>query len=79
MLHATSHSGAGAAARSGGVPPFAAAAPGSAAIPSRWRKLHRGLVAAAMFAVCAFVAVQSWQIVVLFAGAGQVSIAAGVP
>jgi TRAP-type C4-dicarboxylate transport system permease small subunit len=36
----------------------------SAAIPSRWRKLHRGLVAAAMFAVCAFVAVQSWQIVV---------------
>ena len=51
----------------------------SAAIPSRWRKLHRGLVAAAMFAVCAFVAVQSWQIVVLFAGAGQVSIAAGVP
>jgi len=51
----------------------------SAAIPSRWRRLHRGLVAALMFAVCAFVAVQSWKTVVLFAQTGQVSIAAGVP
>jgi len=51
----------------------------SAAIPSRWRKLHRGLVAAVMFAVCVFVAVQSWKTVMLFAQAGQVSIAAGVP
>ena len=51
----------------------------SAAIPSRWRKVHRGLVAALMLAVCVFVAVQSWQAVALFARAGQVSIAAGVP
>ena len=51
----------------------------SAAIPDRWRRLHRGLVAAAMLAVCIFVAAQSWQIVALFASAGQVSIAAGVP
>jgi TRAP-type C4-dicarboxylate transport system permease small subunit len=51
----------------------------SAAIPARWRPLHRAAVAAAMLAVCVFVAVQSWQIVTLFAQAGQVTIAAGIP
>ena len=51
----------------------------SAAIPSRWRALHRGLVAAVMLAVCLFVAAQSWQTVTLFTQAGQVSLAAGVP
>jgi len=51
----------------------------SAAIPSRWRPLHRGIVAAVVVAVCVFVAAQSWQIVALFAQAGQVSLAAGVP
>lgn len=51
----------------------------SAAIPSRWRPLYRGIAAVVMVAVSVFVAVQSWQIVALFAGAGQVSLAAGVP
>jgi TRAP-type C4-dicarboxylate transport system permease small subunit len=51
----------------------------SSAIPSRWRPIHRAAVAAAMLAVCVFVALQSWQTVRLFAEAGQVSIAAGIP
>jgi TRAP-type C4-dicarboxylate transport system permease small subunit len=51
----------------------------SSAIPSRWRPVHRAAVAAAMLAVCVFVAAQSWQIVVLFTQGGQVSLAAGVP
>ena len=42
--------------------------------------LLNGLVATAMLlATCVFVVVQSWQIVVLMAQSGQVSLAAGVP
>jgi C4-dicarboxylate transporter DctQ subunit len=37
------------------------------------------LVAATLVACCAFAVTQSWQVVSLFAAAGQVSVAAGIP
>lgn len=51
----------------------------SAAVPQRWRRVLNGAVAATLLVVSCFVVVQSWKTVTLFAQAGQVSIAAGVP
>jgi TRAP-type C4-dicarboxylate transport system permease small subunit len=51
----------------------------SAAIRGRWRIALNAAVVAALIACCVFVAVQSFQVVTLFASAGQVSVAAGIP
>lgn len=51
----------------------------SAAIGGRWRVALNACVVAALLACCAFVAVQSFQVIALFARAGQVSVAAGIP
>lgn len=51
----------------------------SAAIRGRWRIALNAAVAVALLACCLFVAVQSFQVVALFARAGQVSVAAGIP
>jgi TRAP-type C4-dicarboxylate transport system permease small subunit len=51
----------------------------SAAIRGRWRIALNAAVVAALLACCVFVAVQSFQVVTLFASAGQVSVAAGIP
>ena len=51
----------------------------SARIASPWKEVVNGLAALA-FVVCGgFVVVQSFEVVTLFHGAGQVSVAAGVP
>jgi TRAP-type C4-dicarboxylate transport system permease small subunit len=51
----------------------------SQAISARWRTAINAAVVAALLACCAFVALQSFQVVALFARAGQVSVAAGIP
>jgi TRAP-type C4-dicarboxylate transport system permease small subunit len=51
----------------------------SAAIRGPWRIVVNGFVAAAMIACCVFVALQSYQVVALFAQTNQVSVAADVP
>jgi TRAP-type C4-dicarboxylate transport system permease small subunit len=51
----------------------------SRAIRGRWRTALNAAIVATMLACCVFVAVQSFQVVRLFAGAGQVSVAAGIP
>jgi len=51
----------------------------SQSIRGRWRAALNAAVAVALLACCAFVAAQSFQVVWLFAGAGQVSVAAGIP
>lgn len=51
----------------------------SARIGGRWKLALNALVAAALVACSVFVIVQSYQVVSLFAQAGQVSLAAGVP
>ena len=51
----------------------------SSRFTGRARTAVNGLAALAMVLCCAFVVVQSIQIVFLFAQAGQVSVAAGVP
>ena len=51
----------------------------SAQIRGRWRTALNGVTVALMLAVCAFVAMQSWTTVRLFAQTGQVSVAAGIP
>ena len=51
----------------------------SAQIRGRWRTALNGVTVALMLAVCLFVAAQSWMTVALFAQAGQVSVAAGIP
>jgi TRAP-type C4-dicarboxylate transport system permease small subunit len=51
----------------------------SAQVRGPWRTVLNGATVALMLAVCAFVAVQSWTTVALFARAGQVSVAAGIP
>jgi TRAP-type C4-dicarboxylate transport system permease small subunit len=50
-----------------------------ARIRGRWRALLRILVAATTLACCAFVVVQSSQVVTLFIQAKQVSVSAGIP
>jgi TRAP-type C4-dicarboxylate transport system permease small subunit len=51
----------------------------SQALAPRWRTAINAAVLVALLACCAFVAVQSFQVVALFARAGQVSVAAGIP
>ena len=51
----------------------------SAAIRGRWRLALNAAVVAALLGCCVFVAIQSFRVVALFAGAGQVSVAAGIP
>ena len=51
----------------------------SASIRGRWRAALNAALLATLLACCAFVAVQSLQVVWLFASAGQVSVAAGIP
>jgi TRAP-type C4-dicarboxylate transport system permease small subunit len=51
----------------------------SNAIRGRWRIALNAAMAIALLACCLFVAVQSFQVVALFARAGQVSVAAGIP
>ena len=51
----------------------------SQAIRGRWRTALNAAIVAALLACCAFVALQSFHVVGLFAGAGQVSVAAGIP
>jgi TRAP-type C4-dicarboxylate transport system permease small subunit len=51
----------------------------SQAIRGRWRTALNAAIVAALLACCAFVALQSFQVVRLFAEAGQVSVAAGIP
>ena len=51
----------------------------SASIRGRWRLIVNGVAAAAMIACSVFVVVQSYQVVGLFARAGQVSVSAGIP
>ena len=51
----------------------------SEAIRGRWRTALNAAVVAALVACCVFVAIQSFQVVALFAAAGQVSVAAGIP
>lgn len=45
----------------------------------RWRVLLNGAVAATLLVCCAFVVVQSYHVVTLFAQAKQVSVSAGIP
>jgi len=51
----------------------------SQSIRGRWRTALNAAMAATLLACCVFVAVQSFQVVALFASAGQVSVAAGIP
>jgi TRAP-type C4-dicarboxylate transport system permease small subunit len=51
----------------------------SQSIRGRWRTALNAAVAATLLACCVFVALQSFQVVALFARAGQVSVAAGIP
>ena len=51
----------------------------SSAIRGRSRSVLNAVLVAVLLACCAFVAVQSAQVVWLFANAGQVSVAAGIP
>jgi len=51
----------------------------STAIRGPWRKALNGFVAAVLVACCLFVVVQSYQVVTLFAQAGQISVSAGIP
>lgn len=51
----------------------------SAAMRGRARLVLNTLVAATLVACCLFAAVQSWQVVTLFAQANQVSVSAGIP
>jgi len=51
----------------------------SNAIRGRWRIALNAAVTIALLACCLFMAVQSFQVVALFARAGQVSVAAGIP
>ena len=51
----------------------------SQTIRGRWRTALNAVVAAALLACCLFVAAQSVQVVWLFASAGQISVAAGIP
>jgi len=45
----------------------------------RWKLGLNAFVALVFIGCCLFAAVQSWQVVALFARAGQISIASGVP
>jgi TRAP-type C4-dicarboxylate transport system permease small subunit len=51
----------------------------SSSIRGRWRTALNAVLVAVLLACCAFVAAQSMQVVWLFAAAGQVSVAAGIP
>jgi len=51
----------------------------ASAFRGRWRKLLNAVIAAALLACCAFVVVQSFEVVTLFVQAKQVSVSAGVP
>lgn len=51
----------------------------SQAIRGRWRIALNAAVAGTLLGCCIFVAAQSFQVVMLFAHAGQVSVAAGIP
>lgn len=51
----------------------------SQSIRGRWRTALNAAMAATLLACCAFVIVQSFQVVTLFARASQVSVAAGIP
>lgn len=51
----------------------------SASIRGRWRLVVNGAAAAAMIACSIFMVMQSYQVVTLFARAGQVSVSAGIP
>jgi TRAP-type C4-dicarboxylate transport system permease small subunit len=51
----------------------------SARLRGHWRRALDALIWASIVGVCVFAAVQSWQTVSMFARAGQVSVAAGVP
>jgi C4-dicarboxylate transporter, DctQ subunit len=51
----------------------------SARIPRPWKEIVNGAAALVFLAVSGFVAVQSWKVVSLIGGIGQVSNAAGVP
>ena len=51
----------------------------SSLLRGRLRTFVNGSIAALLIACCAFMVVQSYQVVTLFIGAGQVSVAAGVP
>lgn len=51
----------------------------SAAIRGRWRATLNSLTVTALIACSIFVVIQSWQVVMLFAKANQVSVSAGIP
>lgn len=51
----------------------------SQSVRGRWRIALNAGAAGTLLACCLFVAWQSFQVVALFAGAGQVSVAAGIP
>lgn len=51
----------------------------SQSLRGRWRTALNVAVAGTLLACCVFAAVQSFRVVALFAGAGQVSVAAGIP
>lgn len=51
----------------------------SAALRGRLKVALNVVVTAVLLAICVFVIAQSYQVVALFASAGQVSVAAGVP
>jgi len=51
----------------------------SSRVRGRWKLALNGVTTAVLLVCCTFVIFQSFQVVALFAQAGQVSVAAGVP
>lgn len=51
----------------------------SSTFPPRWLRVLNAAVAASLLACCAFMIVQSWQVITLFYQGGMVSVSAGVP